>query len=133
MIEVIEKEAFDYTASLEEACEDAEARGLTVVDAGDDELFVDLDTKTSLAIYRKRVETLMDKGIATSERVTRSSGGHWHGYVQLAESKPVIERIALQAILGSDPTHEYLSYLTYLVNGEKTRIVFFEPNPEVKA
>jgi hypothetical protein len=44
-------------------------------------------------------------------RATKSKSGNTHVYVTLPEPLPVFERIALQAILGSDAKREMLNFI----------------------
>jgi hypothetical protein len=117
----------DYEKALQDACAYALAAGMTVVEAKPDQLFCDLDNKFDRALFAKRSEALVSNGIAKSWRVTRSKSGNQHGYVTLSASMPAVERIALQSVLGSDRTHEYLNFLSYKKLGEDVKIVFFEP------
>jgi hypothetical protein len=38
--------------------------------------------------------------------LTRSRSGNWHGEIKLSKPKPVIERIAIAAVMGSDLARE---------------------------
>lgn len=120
-----------YLNRINDACADAIADGLHVVEATGQDLFVDIDGGSqNLNLFKKRAADLVSKEIAKSFHATRSKNGGWHGYVELREPMSVTERIALQCVLGSDLTHEYLSFLTYRKLGERTRIVFFEKEPD---
>jgi hypothetical protein len=127
-----DSEVPDYAKRLEDACAEAIAQGLEVVEAKANQLFCDLDDKRDLDVFRCRSEWLVRAGIASGWKITRSKSGNSHGYVTLKSDTPALERIALQAILGSDRTHEYLNFLTYKKLGESMRIVFFE-TPQGKA
>lgn len=129
---MVNAEVCEYSVACEQACATAVENGLSVVDAKPSELFVDLDKTANVLIFMSRVESLVRNGIATDWRITRSKSGNSHGYVNLLRDTPLIERVALQCMLGSDLTHEYLTYMTYLKLGEQTRVVFFEKEQDAK-
>jgi hypothetical protein len=84
-------------------------------------LQVDLDGARELAFYWLQLLRFSAKcselGIVLDAvSLTRSrSGKHWHAEIKMRKSMKLIERIALQAILGSDRSRE-------LCNWERARL-----------
>lgn len=121
----------DHSKSAEEA---AKAKGLVVELPDDNELFVDIDDAVSLETFHKQVQVLNSFRPCTWKLRPSPSGkpDRWHATVTLAEAGAqltAIERIALQACLGSDRLHELLS-LRALHRGDNEPTCFFEkPEP----
>jgi hypothetical protein len=84
---------------------------LIFVPASPYELQLDLDTHKALKHFLKYLpwfscimhETRQE---LRSVALSRSRSGNWHVTIKLSKPKPKIERIALQAILGSDLARE---------------------------
>lgn len=115
--------------TAEEAAAKAEENGLTVLRATNRDVFVDLDDKASKVIFETRAEELEKRGAIKSYRLTTSKSGKWHGHVRLNKPASIWQRIALQCVLGSDLTREYLHYQTAFAKGDKTEVLFFEVKP----
>lgn len=123
------------------AIEEAERRGLKVVEADDLTLQLDLDrpfaTKSPVSQQELDVADIFREHFADEEDgvvkrlYTASQNGNEHRYLRLRKPLSVEARIALQAILGSDPKREILSLLR-VVRGVAPAIVLFEM-PEVEA
>lgn len=111
-----------------ESCaeKEAEARGQIVVYPGDDELQIDIDTEAQYETFEKNLYTLGD---CYKVRKKPSKSGHPHYHITLTRiGRPPFsmwERIALQAILGSDLTRETMNALRYM-NGVERPVRFFE-------
>jgi hypothetical protein len=98
-----------YTLSNDLAFETAAALGLDVVVPDSNTLVLDIDA-TSLPAYFFELETMLGNFFKIKKReVTISKSGNYHVYLTMEKSFTVLERIALQAILGSDPKKELLS------------------------
>lgn len=107
---------------------DAHQRGLDVVLPGPQEVLLDIDNDASRAWMNAMLNLLGRNGV--SARVTKttvSPGGNTHAYVTLDRTTPLtdIERLCLQACMGSDRTRELLSLLR-LWNGVHPASVLFE-------
>ena len=96
----------------------AVADGMEVRLADDRHLLLDLDDEAAIARFAKYRPKLTDLFGATlvEEYESRSGPGHLHVILELAEPHPAAFRIALQAVLGSDPLRELLG-LRRLANG----------------
>lgn len=106
--------------------------------AGEDELFIDIDSPEALAQF-EHVWPMVGKhfGISFISKKpgvvvtpSKSGGEKKHIRVKLGQSQPLLARIALQAALGSDGRREGISILRAL-RGEPNVVVFFEPKERV--
>jgi hypothetical protein len=105
----------------------ARDKGLSVVKPSKHELFIDIDNDEDLAHYEAMCD-VMDSALLPVHEVrrTRSSGGNWHIVAKTAQELTPIERIALQAALGSDRKRELLSILRIWREPGVPPTVFFE-------
>jgi hypothetical protein len=113
--------------------EAAQARGCIVVLPTGRELFVDIDDADSLATFDLHVALLAKFRPCTWTKRQSPSGNpdKWHAVVTFEDSGPplsVIERIAYQAVLGSDRLHEILSLRAHF-QGDEEPTCFFEKKP----
>lgn len=107
----------------------AEKLGLKVVLPGPRDLFIDIDTRDALNKHVSACATLRKNGFTLEEvafQPSKSGGDHFHVYMRVDHDLDPIERLALQAMRGSDPVRELLGYLRAQ---RKTRppTTFFEP------
>lgn len=114
--------------------EAANRRGLHIVPADDYTLQVDVDAKPgslsdherAISEGRRRAYDMFFEWLASDETlVTISASGNQHYYYRLKKPLPPLARVALQAILGSDPSHEMLNLLRIL-DGTDPSMVLFE-------
>jgi hypothetical protein len=92
---------------------------------GDFELFLDIDTPEDRATFERNRE-LINEAYGIDEVVeTTSRGGHTHIVVTVDVPVSIVERIALQAVLGSDRRREAHSMRRFF-EGEATPTLFFE-------
>ena len=98
-----------------------------LVAAHADELFIDVDSVNELEEFRNRYTRVVDIIDVLGEVIERESKTklHYHVIVKLKHSLPVVDRILLQAILGSDWRKESLSYVRVMRDIENP-IRFFE-------
>lgn len=119
----------------------AKREGLVVVYPLENELLLDLDNgKADIAWMKEMIDLLADNGIdADIVEITRSRGGGQHARVHIVwkdvtgKQDPMtpLERVLLQACLGSDRKRELLSALTILTGSTNAPTVFFElPDPD---
>jgi len=114
---------------LEEATALAKANGRVVVVPKANELFVDIDSEADMERFKRlraTVESFLPLKVDVRPSPSGRPGRH-HIVVTLDREVTEIERVALQAILGSDPTREALSYRRIL-NSITPATLFFE-NP----
>lgn len=119
-------EAPKYEWEIEAAIECAEKDGFTVIRSTETTLLLDLDDGQSIDRYRKISKSIGALfGLKESSRWLSKSKVGTHVVVNC---KPMgfLERVALQAVLGSDPIREALAVGMYL-DGHKDPSVLFQP------
>lgn len=108
----------------------AAAKGLVVVYPADNELFIDIDDAESLGVFERGVLWLKSFDPCTWMVMKSPSGkpDRWHVTVKLARQvEDKFERIALQALLGSDRLHEILSWRAAEAGDERPTCFFEKP------
>ena len=118
-----------YTRTGQESVEYARRVRLDVYPAEENELQLDLDTPEQEDKYREMLPKVADVYTVDSIIETPSKSGKLHARIYLAYPLSVEERIALQAILGSDPKKELCSLQRWL-KGDQLPILLFE-KPEI--
>ena len=98
------------------------------------ELFVDLDDEGSLVHMHEMLSVLRSNGygcqvVAITE--SKSGKGHRHARLKVDHLLEPIDRIALQACLGSDRKRELLSFLR--IGSSVPTTTFFEPKEKSTA
>jgi hypothetical protein len=113
----------DNKAALELAAKE----GLSVVYPKSNELQVDVDNDQSYLFFIKQRDTLgWMLGIESiTENPSKSGLPRRHITVRLKKSVTALERLCLQACLGSDRVRETLGYARHK-NGESNPTLFFE-------
>ena len=86
---------------------------------------LDLDNHASLKLFLQQLPWLScimheSKQELRGVSLSRSRNGNWHGEIRLSKPKPVVERIALAAIMGSDRARELCNF---------ERVQFKSPHP----
>jgi hypothetical protein len=100
--------AVEDQARRDEVVRIARLKGFTVVEGDDYHLLLDIDSKVLDAKFWTVFSMLLDRFHGDYEK-WRSKSGNWHIYVELDLPLPLLERIALQAMCGSDPRKEMMS------------------------
>lgn len=103
-------ELLDVDNALEAAAE----LGLIAIFPLGDELILDIDQPFESAFYSngKMFAVMASNGIKVQSMLhTKSKSGNSHVYIKLEQLISHKDRIILQAVLGSDPTREFLSLL----------------------
>lgn len=120
-------------SSLDETPEvEAQKYGLVVVYPKDDELFLDIDNNEDGEWVFEILEILKSNGEDFQiTKTTTSKSGNMHIYIRANRGLDPLERIALQACLGSDRKRELLSLLR-LWRANRAPTVFFEKPEELK-
>lgn len=120
----------------ERAYVDAESMGCYVKVPADNELFIDIDGPSSqgekmmdwFAFNFSKIEEHIG-GVITSDTPSQSgTPGRKHIVVSCNRKLEPMERILLQAVLGSDLQREALSWVR-LVNNDSKPTLFFEKKP----
>lgn len=103
----------------------AKALGLTVVDADEYTLQLDFDSEEQFDLFLSiRLPSLVEFIPVSRVWWTESKNGNKHVFVRLVTAMDALQRIALQATLGSDPTREFLCLMNELAGTPK--ILLFE-------
>ncbi len=120
--------------TLDAAQQKAAERGLDVRFPKPNELFVDIDSNRDFARFKTLVEMLgrVESVRQWIETPSASGGQHRHVVVTLGRSVTEFERIAFQAMLGSDLKREALSYERLRTGSCPYPTMFFEPKEGVK-
>lgn len=118
----------------DKAFEKAAANGWVVVKPKPNEVQIDIDRLEDLAVYTNNLSILKESApdlVKKEETHVSPSGepGHFHITLTLAQKITPVERIAIQAALGSDRKRELLSYLRTR-RGDPVPTLFFEKGPE---
>lgn len=109
----------------------AQRLGLVAVLPGPCDLFVDVDSDAAMDWLLQMLPSLEDEeGALTVEVVTvvvsKSGLPHRHVYLRASRALSSLERVALQACLGSDRKRELLSLLRVWSGAARPPTVFFE-------
>jgi hypothetical protein len=100
------------------ALNQAKLESLEVKFPAPNELFIDIDNEHSFALYEKQMDIVKKYIGATDAVITTSRHGlpGRHIVVTLDRDVTELERIALQACLGSDRVRELLGFVQYQNN-----------------
>lgn len=111
--------------TAEEAEKEAKLLGVNIVFPSAHELQLDIDSEESLERSKERINW-MRSYLKLGYDVRKSkSPGHYHITITLSRAVTDWERVALQAVLGSDPDREMISACSLLAGLDRpTR--FFE-------
>jgi hypothetical protein len=114
--------------------ERADERGMEIRYPKDDELFVDIDSARDFTRFKTMVEMLgrIERVKGWTDTPSASGGQHRHVVVTLGRHVGPLERVALQAMLGSDLKREMLSYEQLKTGSNPHPTVFFEPRAGVQ-
>lgn len=104
---------------------EARLKGFTVVEGDDYTLLLDID-KTELDVqFFTVLSMLLDRFPGDYEK-WKSKSGNWNIKITLDEPVPLVERIALQAMCGSDPRKEMMSLCSARI-GVTNPVLLFKP------
>ncbi len=96
------------------------ASGLTPVCSKPDLLTLDLDSEGEIAVYRIRLEKFKELfAVEKIIEIESPSGRGLHVYLKLYRDFSIPERLAREALMGSDPVRGILGLARFL-NGERT-------------
>lgn len=95
-------------------------------------LMVDLDSVADslefdrrLALYQEQTGSELIRSYRPLKTVSKS--GKWHVYLKLRRGLTALERIALQAVLGSDLKRELFSAIRVEIDNENPSVLFETP------
>lgn len=96
-----------------------------------DQLFIDIDDEWAHTKFLRNIEILKQEFPFLDWESTPSKSGLPHRHIVVTLHEPIEtqeQRLMLQAFLGSDPTHELLSWIAGR-HGNTQPTVFFEVRP----
>lgn len=116
-------------STLDEVPEtDARRLGLDVVYPEKDQLLLDIDSDADATWMEQMLDVLRENGAEVSvEKTTTSKSGNLHVYIRMGRDLTPIERVALQACLGSDRKRELLSVLRIWYTDRAPTVLFEKP------
>ena len=103
---------------------------LQIVVEKDNQLMLDYDAEEIPEVFEKMLSILQQRFYNQPikwEKFRSSSGKHWHVIVDLPENLEVQERIAWQAIFGSDRVREAITLLKIAQNIKDPVVLFMDP------
>ena len=109
----------------------AKANGLTIVVPEPNQLQLDIDSPKLPANYAEQLEILGCIRKITSVRQTTSKSGNIHVYIDLDGPIAPVERVLLQACMGSDQKRELLTFLNMQSPDNKRPQFLYELAPKV--
>jgi len=107
----------------------AAENNLDVVFPEENQLFIDIDDYRSMEEFSRNRDIIHEVYGIVETRVSDSRSGYPKRHLVVVLNKKitsVMERLALQAILGSDRRREANSLRRHLLYGEQTPTLFFE-------
>ena len=120
-----------YCLSTSDSAE-RDAKGRDIIYPQKNELFIDIDDAESLRAYNRGFDHLSNfiqlKEIRKTKSAHKLNG--WHIVVQVAGELSDLDRVALQACLGSDRIRELNGILRTWIN-DPNPTLFFEPKSPV--
>jgi hypothetical protein len=111
-------------------CRQAAEKGCVIVEPGARELFLDIDCEEDLDLFRRNVLRVQEDAAVLRYEVRSSPsgrGGRYHVVVTLGRDVDPVERVLLQALLGSDRVREALSWIRARRGFEMPTIFFEKP------
>ncbi len=105
----------------------AKSKELVIVAPTERQLFIDIDDESSARVFRAHIVLLNSFRPCSWVEAPSPSGKPWRLHITVNLESPItnLERLALQAMLGSDRLHELLSMRSHLA-GDPPPTVFFE-------
>lgn len=122
----------EYNSRSQVMCEYAKRYNLDILEPRTNELYIDIDNEGQYKAFQAQLEWLGDflPGVEITRNTPSMSGlPKRHIVLQLPNGAPLIERCALQLVLGGDPLHARLCLMRALI-GDEYPIVFFEKKEE---
>ena len=107
----------------------AEELGVDIMWGDDDHLLLDIDNHADLDLLDEHIDIMIDHGLVVDQgEELESRNGNAHVVLELTTPQPLLVRILLQAVLGSDRKRELLSFLG-TIYGQENPVVLWRPRP----
>ena len=101
-------------------------KGTVLVDSAYDRLLLDLDSEHAVQQFVRGLGLVDQEYHVRGVRIWESRHGHTHAVVELEKDLDFLERLLIQAALGSDGVRELLSHVRYF-EGRGECSVLFKP------
>jgi hypothetical protein len=127
------KEEYTGDVRFEAACEQAEAKGCNVVLPRPNQLFIDIDTHEDFLTFfehRAMLDSIGEGGKVISDTPSKSGLPRRHIVLEFDRDLDNMERVLLQAVLGSDRKRELLSWIRIRSGASEHPTLFFEPKEQ---
>lgn len=123
------KSGFEYVTTLQSGVARATAEGFEIVWPRPGQVLLDLDDDESLIHYEKILPMARDIfGAVERDRWPSKSGQAWHVIVEVDHDLTAIERVALQAAMGSDRKRELMATARSMRGDEMVSVLFKPAN-----
>lgn len=109
---------------------EARLLGFEVVFGDETHLLLDIDQPELPMVFHSLMAMAYDRFGAHIEAQWKSKSGNTHVAISLAFPMSMVERIALQAMLGSDPRKEMMSLCSHHI-GVDNPVLLFKPPPKL--
>lgn len=120
----------EYNNKSFAAIEQAQKDCMLVIFPEINQLFIDIDSKENMTIYERNKSILNDYFRIKEEKIQLSKSGGDHYHITITLGKNLVsdmERILLQACLGSDGKREQLGYQRVLNRDEHPTLFIEDP------
>ena len=141
---MVKEESMQYNNEKKDAAtgkqktleEIAAEKGCIVIRPTEQQVFVDLDTREAFEIFKMKLDKYQEisrDGAFKMVSYTIFKTNRLHAYLYFHKPQRIEARLALQAVLGSDPVREMLSLWNWSEGNreEKDVTVFFEKQPVI--
>lgn len=128
---------YEDAVRLEEAIAQAEALGCNVVMPEPNQLFIDIDSNEDYRVFIEHHAMLTsiggEGGKIVSTKASKSGLPRCHIVLEFDRELSNVERVLLQAVLGSDRKRELLSWIRIRSGATEHPTLFFEPKEPQQA
>jgi hypothetical protein len=122
---------FQYVTAVQSDVAKARRDGFDVVWPELDQVLLDLDDQNAMEHYERILPMAKDIFGAVERRRWRSKSGQgWHVVVEVDHELTAIQRVALQAAMGSDRKRELMATARAMRRDEHVSVLFKPPAEE---
>lgn len=128
-----DEQHYDDTArTIEALTELAHSRECDLVEANDSLLLIDLDSAEAVEDFHDNYEWFNERSWLGKATFWKSRNDGTHIQIELTTPRPLVERVLLQRLLGSDPVRESLTLLRIWRVGSDPVVLFRPRGAEVR-
>lgn len=115
----------DIDFDVEAVAERAKKSGFKVIHGSPHRLLLDLDGDGALEAYEEKLAMVQQYiEVVELKRWRSRSGRNWHIVLQLYQAYTLLERMVLQAVLGSDLKREWCALLCHWRGFQEPHLLF---------